>query len=223
MNQIVSYDTEDIPFWNYQFMEHCLFLKKLLSPEKALELKEEAKRNYQNWENFLQSDDSDKPNIRLLNSLYSLLGKILNKIKTGKIINIEIPSEDFKSLVKHMLLEQNYFVSLIDGTLTLEQEFLFWLKETQQHTQLVSDLLEPGKIKKEAKRLAKKLKQDEILTNQDFEYFFKALDDIETSLKSGIDIVNKIENGKVKTVDKKMLEHELRETLRLKSRLREYY
>ena len=208
--RIVQASPCDIDFWSQQLTEHALFLHRLLNPQTVPGLKEEARQLYASWYNVLQK----RPiayNATLINNTYGLLETVHNKISQINPINVELPVNDFHALVRHMLLEQTYFVRLVDGKMTVKEELLFWAQENAEHTELVSHLLPPGELKDRSALLADALNRNRVMANYDASYFVPELELIQNSnLGAGV-IHGAVHSGQIRTVNDQMLEHEMRE------------
>lgn len=138
------------------------------------------------------------------------MNKLLNGIPLNN--NNNISTEDLTSLVKHMILEQTYFVRLNEGNITVADELQFWFQENREHIDLLSHLLPNGELKTHVIHLV----------NQSFEYpdDFKYQSDVIDISDRTTDIIhNDIHSGRIKSIDDKMLEHEMRETKRGKQRI----
>lgn len=222
--RIVRVSQCDVDFWTQQITEHILFIHKLLNPDAVPALKQEAKIHYSTFYNVL----NQKPvryDANMFNSLYAFLETIHNKIcerndtgdqtsiikGVGAPINVELSTDDFHALVKHMILEQTYFVRLVEGKMTIKDELLFWSQENSQHTELVSHLLAPGDFKDQAAEIAHSLKRNRILSNYDEIYFSDELALIKRSNSAAGVVHGAVHAGEIRTVNDAMLEHEMRE------------
>lgn len=220
--RIVEVSQSDIDFWTQQLTEHILFIQKLLNHDAVPALKQEAKNHYSAWYRLL-NENPVRYDASMLNSLYAFLetihGKIGERTQTGdkKVIiqsapiNVELSIDDFHSLVKHMILEQTYFVRLVEGKMTIKDELLFWAQENAQHTELVAHLLPPGDLKNQAVEIADSLKRTRVLANYDEVYFSDELSTIKRSNGVAGVVHAAVHTGQIRTINDAMLEHEMRE------------
>lgn len=212
-SHLVQVSQCDIDFWTQQLTEHILFLHKLLNPDAVPILKEEAKTHYSTWYCLLKQSPV-RYDAGLLNSLYAFLETIHNKLgeRNQNIpINLELSTKDFHALVKHMILEQTYYVRLAEGKMTIKDELLFWAQENAEHTELVSHLLPLGNLKDQTSEIADSLKRTRVLANYDQIYFSDELSLIKRSNEAAGIIHQAVHTGRIQTINDAMLEHEMRE------------
>lgn len=206
MESIIGPSTNDVSFWMGQITEHALFLSKLLNPATVMELKREANDYYLQASSKRNSYDPE-----FLTLFYAFLETIKTKAKDIKNINLEISHDDFCDLVKHMILEQTYFVRLVNNKMTVKEEIMFWLQEAIEHTTLVSHLLPTGQLKLKAIEVAQSLRDIRTAALSNPEYLLYSLQAIKVSIEAALMVNNEIIAHKV-NIDQSMLFHEIRES-----------
>lgn len=205
---------DDIIFWSERFRDHALFLFILLDENKVPDLKQEALRQYHQWNNFINSNERTSMQlIELVNNLSNLKQDVKGYLDRGQVINVQIPPQDFNSLVNHMIKELNFFKVLLQGGLSPQDEIKFWVEENAEHTELAGKLLFDPQLKQTNLQLANLLKvkpQAEILPL------------IHSSNEMAIRLDNALRSGQVKgLMDPIMLEHEIKEAQRGEQRIKQ--
>jgi len=229
---IIQVTHDDIKFWTFQLTEHALFLHLLLNPQAVPELKNEAKHLHNAWNEHRQKCKDLNPKkcscipdgyigfLKLSNALYALLETIHSKIGVIPNINLDIPSDDFHALIRHMLMEQTYFVRLVEGKITMKEELLFWLQENAEHMTLISHLLPFGPLKDQAANIADILGRTKDAALQNSGYFINEVTLIRAANESAMNVHNAIVSGQVLTINQIMLDHEIREAIKGEERVR---
>lgn len=191
---------DDVFFWLGQFRDHALFLFLLLDDQRVPQLKWTAYDLYMHW-------SFDEVWLRKFSDLQMRILKLIDQD-----INVILSPADFESLVEHMLKEFIFYLQLIAGQMTPEDEINFWTQENAEHTELAGHLLPPGRLKNQTLQLSQQLKtapRDQLLPL------------IQTSNMSALQLDKLIRAGQVRTVlDPMMLEHEIKEAQRGEQRLR---
>ncbi|CAH6419331.1 Hypothetical protein HVR_LOCUS535 [uncultured virus] len=208
----------DVDFWTQQLAQHALFLQDLIDPQVAPDLVEEAKMLYTGWYKQLQN----KPvgyNPVFSNSQYSLLEGAHNRLSQGLPINNGISQDDLHDLLRHMVLEQTFFVRLVQGRMTVRNEIQFWIQENREHTALISRLLPPGPFKDQIINLSDRLDASRAVTNFDLAYLNEELNLIKASNQGAITVHNALHAGQIVGLNDAMLEHEMREAQKGEERL----
>src|SRR5690242_11954232 len=121
IDRMIQVSQNDIDFWTQQLAEHALFMTNLINPQIAPDLVEEAKMLYTGWYEHLQNKPV-KYNPVFSNSQYALLETAHNRISQGLPINKDISQDDFHDLLRHMILEQTFFVRLVQNRMTIKNE-----------------------------------------------------------------------------------------------------
>ena len=129
----------DLTFWSERFKDHAMLLFILIDPNRANDLKSRAHQEFQNWDLYLQN-----LNVNTLNQLIPRLSDLKQDVlEFSKItqINLVISHDDFKDLVNHMIKELVFFLRLMSGDMSPEEELNFWKQENAEHTELSSHLI----------------------------------------------------------------------------------
>ena len=193
----------DALFWKQRIAEHALVLSDLLNPDTASDLKHEATQFY-----IMINNNSD--NEEFMNLFYAFLETVRNKIADIPDINLEIPTEEFYDLVRHMILEHTYVVRLLNGQMTIKEELLFWLQETAEHTTLLANLLPEGQLREEAGRIAEILRDTRALALENPAYLLNSPNIIKASIEAASLINNEVISHRVQ-IDQRMILHEILE------------
>lgn len=125
---------DDVTFWSERFKDHVILLFILIDPNRANDLKGRAYQEFQNWDS----------NVKDLNLLIPRLSELKHDVlEFSKItqINLVLSHNDFIALVNHMVEELVFFLRLISGILTAEEELDFWKQESAEHIELSSHLI----------------------------------------------------------------------------------
>jgi hypothetical protein len=211
LNNFVHPVDDDIRFWMGQFKEHAIFLHNLLNPETVPNLKQEALSLASALNRQILTFPND-PGLELLISLYALLEELSNKTEEIPNINVDICVNDFRDVVHHMILEQTYYTRLMEGKMTIGNELLFWLQEGEQHLGLTSHLLDCCKLKDQAAELSNQLKQMRFKALSQPCNLSTEVELLMAANKFATEVDNAIVSGTIKTIDRNMHEHEIRET-----------
>lgn len=211
LNNFIQPVADDSTFWKHQITEHALFLSNKLNPNTASELKHEATQFYLMSVNNRTSESSYNANY--MNLFYAFLETIRNKIPDIPNINLEISTDDFYDLVRHMILEHTYVVRLLNGQMTVKEELLFWLQESAEHMLLLTNLLPEGQLREESGRIAEILRETRDAALDNPAYLLNSSNIIKASLEAAALINNDIISGRVQ-IDQQMLFHEIREANR---------
>ena len=132
-------EQDDITFWSKRLEDHTALLFILIDPSRANDLKLMAYQELHNWNLYFEN-----PNINTLNQLIPRLSDLKHDVlELSKIsqINLVLPHEDFNSQVDHMIEELVFFLRLLSGEMTAEEELAFWKQESAEHTELASHLI----------------------------------------------------------------------------------
>jgi hypothetical protein len=130
---------DDVTFWSERFKDHAMTLFILIDPNRANDLKIIAHQEFQDWDLYLQN-----PSFEALNQLIPRLSNLKHDVlEFSKItpINLVLSHNDFISLVNHMIEELVFFLRLMSGNMTAEEELDFWKQESAEHTELASHLI----------------------------------------------------------------------------------
>ena len=130
--------SEDILFWCNQSYEHFLYLSQLMAPSRD---REDVTDYLSRWTRV--DTQAISQIITLLSGSIQLMRQIY---ENNSPINVNVSQIDFHSFVDHMIEEESYFLGLLNGTLTVDDETTFWLRETYQHTQLAGRLFTPDNL-----------------------------------------------------------------------------
>ena len=134
--QTVRY-SEDVIFWAERLTEHCYFLYELLN-EKALSLKQEAARQYKEWQAMLAKTD------------YNRLALLLPKLKALKLeirkllMNNEFIGTIELSLINHMLEELEHLQKLMNDKVSADDIIEFYLNHASEVAALSAHRLDPS-------------------------------------------------------------------------------
>lgn len=217
LTDIVPATAEDVAFWLGQFIEHALFLSKLLNPDVAPVLKHEAHELF-----MILNEDAKRSrfqyNENTLILLYALLLTVHNKIDDIPDLNIEISAKDFHDLVNHMLLEQTYFIRLVHNKVTVRDELLFWAQESAEHLTLVSDLLPEGDLKENVALLSDRANEIYSRGIAEPHILLELVNLLRDEMPASAEVYSAIIQGEV-PVDRDMLLHERRESERALTRV----
>lgn len=208
----------DVEFWTQQLAQHALFIHDLLDPQVVPDLKEEAKMLYSGWYSQLQNNPV-KYNPVLSNSQFAFLEATHNRLSQGIPLNMGILRDDLHDLLRHMILEQTFFVRLVQGRVSINEEIQFWLQENREHTALVSRLLPAGPLKNQIIDLSDRLESTRSLTNFDIPYLLSELDLVRISNQGAMIVHNAVHAGQITEINDAMLEHEIREAQKGEERL----
>ena len=216
-NLAVAQQQDDVTFWSERFKDHAMLLYILLDPQRANDLKQRAQQEFEYW--TYQVDNPNPANLYLLlQSLSVLKHDIHNRSLSGQI-NLMLSSNDFQSLVQHMIIELNYFIRLINGQMSPEEELAFWTQESAQHTELAAHLLPPGQLQSKTLDLAHRL---QMLANDPMSG--PLLMTYHTSNQEAINLDNLIQQqhpDAIKQLMHIMIEHEIKEGLHGEQRIRQ--
>ena len=212
LSKIVVATDDDTTFWKDRFIEHVTFLYSMLNEREVPELKYEALE----LSSFLKSGSKIDPiHISLL---YAFLETINNEIDDVVDINNALSRDDFRDLVRHMIIEQTYYVRLISGKITVKDELLFWLQETAEHMSLISNLLPHGPLRTQTSQAADILKRTRSHAIKNPLYLMVEADLIKSANRSAYLVNDAILSGKVQ-IDDEMLIHEIKESTRGEERV----
>ena len=210
LNNRVQPDDRIIEFWLGQFVEHALFLARLLDPNVVPELKQEAHELFLRLNEVVRANRADQ-GTRLLISLYALLLTIHNKQKEIPNLNLEIPADDFHDLLNHMLLEQTYFVRLTSNKMTIKEELAFYAQESAEHLTLVANLLPEGELKQSLQQIADQLNNLRVQGVENPLVLSQVAQVLEIEPSYTAQVNEAVLRGEV-AIDKDMLAHEIRES-----------
>lgn len=211
----VEVSQSDVDFWSKQICEHILFIIKFLDPNVAPSLVQEGKELYASWYNLVQRTPIPY-NPGLINRLYAFFEYIRNKMDHNPPIYIGISREEFSHLISHYILEQTYYVRLVEDKMTVREELSFWFRENSDHAQFVANRLPCGDLKDQLIEISKLFLDPAIVIGNTPPYFGNGLILLRESNARLILIDNAMKSGQVVSTDlsAEMLEHELREGLK---------
>jgi hypothetical protein len=214
-NRLREYNTpeaDEVIFWKDQFIDHASFLFELTTDDNLKSLAYEEHQIWVNETKNIYTFERLKPYVMSLKKLKMIF---LNQKLSGKDIG-----PIYLSLIEHMLYELDYFVSLMIGTMDLETEIKFWLKEDSDHTSLAAHLLDPAE---------KSLTYSTFKMSNDLHYAMTAANT--ESIRGAINILKKSNAAAIKMLAKKqndptisllspeMISHEIDETAHALERL----
>lgn len=153
--------SDEIHFWSRQLMEHSLILYLGLEEPN---LKNEAKKNFDEWESFLnkyfyqkgiivngstitifdqKSYKEDMVNmdetIHLIDQTVSYINKVVETLEKPNWIGWI-----FISIVKHMLKETNYFKMKLTNSLSIDEEIKFINDHHSEEMAATAQLIDPA-------------------------------------------------------------------------------
>lgn len=126
---------ESILFVCGQVTEHALFMVHAILDEKYMEYSNHFAQLYHFFESFCkQSPDqllaTYKTSLIPMIQKQTEIFKLCNSI--GQVMLATMPIGD----VAHMIMEQDYFIQMLQNDISPEDEIKFWIKEVSQHTDL---------------------------------------------------------------------------------------
>jgi hypothetical protein len=136
--------SDEIDFWVRQLSEHALFL--YLGIEEP-NLKAEALKLHQKFEDFRTKFNGRPNDIALMNTVFPLLQqerefkvRVLQALDAGKWIGWIFPL-----FVNHTILELDYLVDKLNGKqYSAEDELMFWNRINSEHAAFAAHLLDPA-------------------------------------------------------------------------------
>lgn len=200
-----------LSFWSEMMLQHMIFLEYLLEDR---EYKTKANNLSKKWGNIVLN--SKNPNLagtpKLLDQTEKVLQETLrfkHEILRDKNKKTFLTSPDkLDALLKHMIMEANYFGSLIRGTISPLEELSFLSKESYQHEDMILGTLKnpTDSLTFQMKEISKHLKSESKEPNMDFLSWLKlsnsTLEEAQEFMQSGL--LNSI-------LPEAMLQHELDE------------
>ena len=197
MAELAIATPEDITFWQNRFSDHYYILAVLLDRDLAPELKEFATVKYNEF-----SKTPDSHTRGQLEELLQFKLKLVQNQEAKRMIGMIFPS-----LLEHMIMELTYFLNLVDGKLTVQDELDFYLEEASEHALLAGHLTDP----KHKELVMINHEMGDLLESQignppSMELFMI----VDEANASSIDLLNGIESGNVKALlTPFMLKHEI--------------
>ena len=190
---------EDKVQWNKRFTEHWYFLALLIDRDLAPELKNYATVKYQEWAKTPESHTMEQ-----LQELKQFKIQLLKRQDSKQIVGMIFPS-----LLEHMLMELSYFVNLIEGQLTVQDELDFFLEEGSQHTALAAHLIDPQHKQLVLMNLEMAQTLDEQIGQPPSSQLLQL---VQTANSAAVDLLGSISRGEVKALlTPLMLQHEIAE------------
>lgn len=209
----------DFPlFWSEMMMQHQLFLRLLLADYSQ---KVRARNLERGWKEVLLHLSAHHVPVRetvapLLERTISFQSSLLN----SPLKSLYLSPQELKKFLHHITMESDYFLRLLEGTITPEEEINFLAKENSQHDHFISSLLSGPNfpLKEELEELSQEIKKEEIpyldswinLSNQ-------ALQEVELDVEEGRSQVKS--PSKNRSLPLAMVEHEKTEGKWEKERL----
>jgi hypothetical protein len=225
----------DEEFWTNQMLEHAFVLLNLLNPYedyvfKYAHLTENTKASdyfkklkyYHFLSKFTQDDVVNF--ITLKNGIICHLkdGSLKPIPNFGELFPAEDtkPKEDLIDLTSHMIKEETYYLNLLKGFLTVEQEIKFWLDENAEHTHFSIKLINPQLVSKDPETLlmsvtVKKEECKQVLSPN----IGNAHITLKKSNDAALASYNQLKNMNTVELKLSMLVHEIRETAFAEKRL----
>lgn len=201
---IIKPSVEDIIFWNRRLNEHFYFLYELLDTESVIELKQQSKVLSETF-----CSDGLAHNVVHVMNAYTFLTLLHKKVKKNIILTSHMPREEFHKFIKHLISEQTYFVRLLNGKMTLKEEFIFWIDESSEHAYLLSQTLPDNpEIKQNLIECSELLMIMTKLSKYDPIYFKNNIPNILTKTNECVSIVKNNLVTILSELDKGMISHE---------------
>lgn len=206
---------DDVTFWSERFKDHAMLLFILIDPNRANDLKGRAHQEFQDW-------DFEPLNLSIPR-LSDLKHDVLEFSKITQI-NLVLSHDDFIALVNHMIEELVFFLRLMSGIMTAEEELDFWKQESAEHIELSSHLIpfipmsfqDAEKLKLDSKDVVQRLKS---LTDP-----YSLLPIYQWSNQIALKLDKLIQEGDKNAVQDlfhMMVEHEIKEGIRGAVRIRQ--
>lgn len=137
MESIMPHSDQDITFWLQRITEHSLIIYMLLNEKVLPRFKQEALGFYNEWYNNGGVYDGN-----LLNRFFAFLITLSMEIPHISGSSEILSREYLGNVIHHMLMEQSYFIRLLEGKITVANELSFWTRETSEHSGLLGDILQ---------------------------------------------------------------------------------
>ena len=189
----------DISGWNFRLLEHWYLLGSLIDPYANSDLFGYAMEKCREW-------------LATPTSHTELQLKELYDFKMGLKSNPQVFSRlesRYPGLLDHMIKELLFFINLISGKLTIQQELNFYLLEGAEHTELASKLiLGDPTLSLITEEMAETLR-DRIGRTPSLQ----TLNIVHSASESASDLLKMIESGQIQTdLTSLMLRHEIEES-----------
>lgn len=188
----------DISGWNFRFVEHWYFLATLVDPIANPDLFGFAMTKCKEW--LLTPNSHTRQQLK---ELYDFKLKLKSNPSVFQRLQSKAPG-----LLDHMIKELVFFMNLIDGQLTVQDELNFYLEEAAEHTGLAAKLLErdPGLS------LANEEIADTLKDRIGFPPSLQTLNIVHSGNAAAQDLLKLIESGQIQTdLTSLMLKHEIDE------------
>lgn len=216
---------DDVIFWPERFKDHVMLLFLLIDSQRANDLKVRAYQEIANWNTYLNFPDLNLLN-QLIPSILTLKEDVLKRSQMS-LINLVLSSNDFTTLVKHMIKELMFFSRKMNNDISSMEELVFWSQEGSEHTELANHLIPllqinprlAHELRVQTAQLAKDLNtNDRILTADTLSVVHQMSNEKMIQLDTLIQQGNR---DAIKDLLHMMIEHEIKEGLRGQKRIQE--